>query len=342
MAVEENTKITDEQVHGIYTELAKDDKEAEKLEKAQSETEQAEYSKVEEMNGSVNLGGVDTADVNEGRKDYLDAFSPYNINDEDAVKLLEIISDFKAGKKDNIYNRLPDEIKKIADGMAKSPDARQAKVSKEWAASFLISNFISDAKLNKALDEFNEEMNEAVASMNKEYGLIFNEAIDEIFSQLETIRAEDPERAASIEAVKKAFEDAVSFERQLEYVEHLTPKKLNKYHGGKRLSNDVFYFNKKVNVTEIRVPDIGELPAIIKMHLPEYGEDEIMKFVSILVKTTTILPLEGLENLGNLAYVYKMIDNIYNYKYSGDAESETYKTIFGNIAKVLDKIKSLS
>lgn len=342
MAAEENTKITNEQVHGIYTELAKNDKDAEKLEKAQSETEQTVYSGVEEMNDPVNLGGVDTTDVNEGRKDYLDAFSPYNINDEDAVKLLEIISDFKAGKKENIYNRLPDEIKKIADGLTKSPDAAQAKVSKEWAASFLIGSFISDAKLNKAIDEFNEEMNETVASMNKEYELIFNEAIDEIFAKLDTIRVEDPERAKSIEAVKKAFDDATTFERQLEYVDHLSSKKLNKYHGGKRLNNDVFYFNKRVNVTEIRIPDIGELPAIIKMHLPEYGDDEIMKFVSILVKTTTTLPLEGLENLGNLAYVYKMIDNIYTYKYSGDTESETYKTIFGNIAKVLDKIKSLS
>jgi hypothetical protein len=343
--VNENT-ITEEQVHEVYTKLEEENTDAEKLAKAEEETEENEYSEIEEIDNYVNLGGASVEDVDEGDEDYIEAFSPYNLSDDDAKKFIEVIADYKIGRnKNNVYNRLPDKIKDIADGFANSPDSHGIKVSKEWAAEYVVKSFINDAKVNKAVDTFNDELNNTMADINKQYDLIFNESIENVFSKIDEIRAEDPVKADRVEAVKAAFDDASTFQRQLDYLDHIGAKKLNKLHGGKRIISDAFYFNTKVNVTEIRVPDIGELPAIIKMELPDYDIDDINKFVSIIVKTTATLPLEGPDNLGNIAYVYKVVSNIYNYKYWDseiDVASETHDTIFGNITKVLDKIKNIS
>jgi hypothetical protein len=347
MAATENndTKITPEQVGMVYNELEKDNKDAERLKAAQEETENTEYAGVEPMSNitDVSVTGVDNTQVNEEKADYLEAFAPYNIGDEDAVKLLNLIYDYKAGKVDHafLYNRLPSDMQKIADGLRTSPDAMGHKISKNSAAEFLINSFINDAKLNKAVDEFTTEMDETIKGMNKEYDLIYSDAIEDIFNDIDKIRQEDPERADRILAIKNAFAESMTYQRQLDYIDTLNTKRLNKYHGGKRLRNDVYYFNKRVNVTEIKIPDIGELPEIIKARLPEYDMDVIEKFVSIIVKTTTNLQLEGEENLSNLAYVYRTVDNIYDFKFSSDPESERYNTIFGNIAKALDKINNL-
>lgn len=340
---EVDTKITDEQVHKVYKELDKENTSAEKLEAAKKETEESNYEGISEMQNvtDASVTGVDNTQVNENRKDYLDAFSAYDIGDEDAEALLKLIYDYKNGLDRGLYNRLPKSLQMIADGFKSHAKLNGIKQSNDTVAKFLLNSFIDDAKLNRAVEEFETEMNDAMSDMGKNYSLIINDAIDEIFANIDKIKEEDPERAEIIAAVKKAFEDAMSFEKQMEYIDHLTLKKLNKYHGGKRLSNDVYYFNKRVNVTEIKIPDIGELPAIIKNHLPEYDMDTIEKFVSVLVKTTTDLTLEGDENINNVAYVYRIVGNIYDYKYSSDPESEKYNTVFGNIAKALDKIKNI-
>ncbi len=343
MSNEVYTKITDEQVHQVYKELDKENTSAEKLEAAEKETEKSDYKEISEMQNATDISvtGVDNSQINENKKDYLDAFSPYDIGDEDAEALLKLIYDYKNGLDKGLYNRLPKNLQVIADGFKTQARINGVKKSNDATAKFLLDSFINDAKLNRAVEEFTTEMNDTMNDMNRNYNLIFNDAIDEIFANIDKIKEEDPERAEIIISVKKAFEDAMLFEKQMEYIDHLTLKKLNKYHGGKRLSNDVYYFNKRVNVTEIKIPDIGELPAIIKNHLPEYDMDTIEKFVSVLVKTTTDLTLEGDENINNVAYVYRIVGNIYDYKYSSDPESEKYNTVFGNIAKALDKIKNI-
>ena len=194
---------------------------------------------------------------------------------------------------------------------------------------------------NNALEKMEKtlkEMEKTLKSIDSAYGDIYRDAMDEIFNQIDEIREKDPSRADRLQAIKNAFEDAGTFSRQLEYLDKATTKKLNKILNF-RYDDRIFYFNKRVNVTEVRMPDVRELIDIISTNLPNYEEDIIKKFIIVLIESTDINELD--QDVIKLAYVYRLINNIYDYKFYVDDDSEQYKMIFGNITKVLEKIKAL-
>ena len=86
--------------------------------------------------------------------------------------------------------------------------------------SDIIDDIINDAKLNKALDEFNEELNDVTINTSKEYKLLMNEYIENMYKDIDKIKAEDPEKAKIVEKLKEAFDNAGKFTKELEYLNH--------------------------------------------------------------------------------------------------------------------------
>ena len=130
-----NTTITDDQVKDIYNKLAPEDANSTKLIKAaEEETENAEYSDMEEVNiDDNNIAGIDIK-TNPTEKDYREVLEEYNITNEEAKSIIDLIDDYKSGATKNYYELLPNSFKDIADGIRDSSKMQGQKVSKNNAA----------------------------------------------------------------------------------------------------------------------------------------------------------------------------------------------------------------
>jgi hypothetical protein len=204
---------------------------------------------------------------------------------------------------------------------------------KNAVAALIIESFINDAKMSASVEEFSSEMNKTVAEMHTEYDIMINKAIDDTFSKIDEIRTTNPEQAERLESIKNAFDNALTFEEQLNYVKN-TPsfvlrKDLNDYIG------ILTRFNTKVNNNTfgVKVPKIEEIVPIINNALPKYKMNDIKKFMIAICKTS-----KDPKDLAGTAYNYRLISSIYRYKFT--AIDEKGKAILENISKVIDEIIS--
>ena len=363
----EDTILTDEQVTEVYNKLEKESENtnADKLEEGAKETEKSNYEEVTPMeNQGVGVPQVDEkllkemglsdeyieelkstpnvdTKINETADDYKEILKEYNITNEDAANLFKVILDYKNdGIVEGLYNKLPQSAKKIADSFVIVGKAESVKVSKDNAAKTIIESFITDAKFSRSVDEFNEEMNKLTINTNKEYRLIMNEYIEELYKDIDNIRTEDPEKAETLERIKKSFDDAGKFTKELEYLNHTSAKKLKKTVQNS-YDSECFYFNKKVNTTDIKLPDIRGLYPIIKKALPGFTELQIKEFIITICKASYNLDVKN--NIEDLAYIYKSIENIFAFRAIdvADFESDFAKEVFGNVSVVIKKIINL-
>ena len=362
----EDTVLTDEQVTKVYNELESkgENTNKDKLEEAEKLTENSEYEEVKPMENQgvgtpqineealreaglsdeyieelKSLPDVDT-NIKETEADYKELFKEYGITDEDAIELLKIIMQYKNdGVVEGLYHKLPPTVKNLADGLVVVGKGENLKVSKDNAAKVLIDSFINDAKFSASIDDFNEEMNNLVISTSKEYKVLMNEYIEEMYKDIDKIRTEDPEKAETLEKIKKAFEDAEKFTRELDYLDHTSAKKLKKVTQNS-FDNECFYFNKKVNATEIKLPNIENAYPIIKKALPGFTELQIKEFIITICKASYDLDVNKIEDL---AYIYRAVENIFAFRVIDmvDFNSDFAKQVFGNVSVVIKKIINL-
>lgn len=339
--------ISDEQVHHIYEELSEVDKTStDNLAAAEEETESSNYTaednnviETDELIPGVDVTPANIAEtIEENEKDIKDVLDPYDLTEEDMIKMLKVIDDYKANPKMSLYLNLPTKMQEMVNGIIMTEthgniNPKELPSYRNSIAKMLIDDFINDAKISAAVDDFNTEMYSAINDMNAEYDNMIGDAIDSVFNRIEEIRVEDPAQAERIESVKDAFDSATTFERQLEFAKHTSPNKFNKFLN--RYKDDVYYFNKKVNsnTVGVKVNDIEEIVPIIKLALPQYTEEDIKKFVICICRT-----VKNIDDLAEIAYQYRMITSIYKYKFTPiDDKGEI---IFENISKVIDAILS--
>lgn len=340
----ENTKLTEEQVHQVYAELAPADEESTKaLAEASNETNTTEYDGLTEIDNKGITAGVwvpeKPEEIKEAKEDYIEAMKEYDISDEEALALYEVILAYKNGKKKGIYEALPIKMKILADGIYGNIGvAINNRVHKDAAAAFLIDSIINDAKFNKIFDDYDREVRAAADSMNTEFEQIMSDALNDSFEKIEQIRVENPAVADKIKAVQDAFKRAEGFDLQLQWLEHVSAKKLNKLYD--RSKYGFLSFNKRVNKTSIKIPDITELPEIIRFVMPEISEEMAGKFTTVLAESLSNLPVDTDENIANIAYIYKLIDNIYRYKYISYT-GEAPEAYFNKIKEVISRIEAL-
>jgi hypothetical protein len=338
-------RLTDDQVHTIYDSLSDIDKKStDDLNAAEKETDEANYTsddnaKIDDSNIIPGIKDVDlsiTDSIEESQENIKDALNPYTLDEKATVQMLNLIEEYKKGNKNNLYSKLPSTFKKTVDMLAeqelKNFTGNPLQI-KNAVAALIIESFINDAKMSASVEEFSSEMNKTVAEMHTEYDIMINKAIDDTFSKIDEIRTTNPEQAERLESIKNAFDNALTFEEQLNYVKN-TPsfvlrKDLNDYIG------ILTRFNTKVNNNTfgVKVPKIEEIVPIINNALPKYKMNDIKKFMIAICKTS-----KDPKDLAGTAYNYRLISSIYRYKFT--AIDEKGKAIFENISKVIDEIIS--
>lgn len=334
-------EINESQISHIYDELSStDNKSTELLEVAKEETDNTDYDSITELEvdpDSPFPGVVEQVESTTTVDDFNEILDTYNLSKEEAENVLKLIDAYRNHEVRDYYSGLPQSFKEVADGFRDIAKRQGEKMSKQSAATFFLDQIIHDSAFAGAMNTLQSDLNKINLEMNKEYNKIFTDAFEDVFKNIDQIESENPEKAKQIREIKQAFEDSATYEKQLEYAKNIGANKLTKL--AKRLDNEALYFNKKVNVTDVKVPDVRELVAIINNNLPEYDVEIVRKFVVILCKT--LVDIDAANDIVGLAYLYKSINNIFIYKFIDSPEdNEAATLLFGNIAKVLDCIKN--
>lgn len=333
----EPDKLTEAQEKQIYDELSvNDSKSTEDLKNAENETNNSKYTEISDIDSKDKIIPLNEENNNISEQSYHEVFNEYDLSDDDAASLLGIINRYINGNPAiDYYDELPQKIKDLVNGIIRVSASRGNRMGRKAATSFILEELINDAKFSEAMNSMQEEINKSAIAANKEYNKIFTEAFEDVFSKIDEIEKENPEQAKKIRSVKKAFDDAKTFNIQMDFAKKISINKLNKL--TKRFDNEIIYFNKKVNVTDVHIPNVGELLPIIKRELPQYDINDIKKFIIVLCMSVINYDLEN--DVTKLAYVYKMINNIYIYKFVENLEdNDTSTLLFKNIASVIDCI----
>lgn len=285
--------------------------------------------------------------IDESKEDYLESLAPYGLSNDDALKLYKAISDYKTDttKVSGLYSKLPKKIQELADGFARAGGVR---VSKDNAAGILLDQFINDAKLNNTLESYMNDMNNTISNMSTEYDDIFSAAIEEIFNRIGEFDVTDPEKAEKLREIKKAFEYSKDY---LLLVNSIIDGDLPKKYIIKKYLNiyisRVYMFNKTMSEKEgVKFPDISEMIQIVHDVVARRGEhfsDDVLKiFAVIIIDEIMRLDLDGEKNVSNLAYAYKLINNIYTLKFIGnysDSQNDIIDSIIKSLRGIETKIK---
>lgn len=335
----ETTKLTPEQVHEISETIDNETAESTAvMDAACKETEETKYDESTAISAGVNIPGVQpiVPTAEESKSNYVNAMKQYDLSEDEAMKMFNIITAYKSGERKGLYNMMPTRMKIIIDEMAANGIGH--RLNKDTTAGFLIESLVNDAEFEAAFDEYTRAMSEVSVEIDSEFSAIMKEAMEDTFDRIEEIRAEDPDKANRIQSVKDAFAKAENFDVQLAYLDRMNAKKLNKLYN--RMNYELEYFNKRVNTTEIKVPDITQIPGIISTAVSEVSSELAWKFALVIAESTMKLPIDMGENLANLAYIYRLIENIYKYKYAAYTGSmpEAY---FNQIKEVISKIDTL-
>lgn len=327
--------ITEDQASKIFNTLTDEAPDStEKLKEAEEVTQLTEYSEIEEMSNDQFIPGTIEETIHETVEDTKEVLETYGITDNEATNMVELIDKYKKNVNMDYYSALPENFKAIADGIREYGGPDGQKIGKNQSAMLLLDELIHDSQFNNAMDSFQKEINDAVYDMNREYNKLFTDAFNETFAKIDDLKISDPEQAEKIIAVKQAFENATNFDKQKEYLQTYSAKKLAKLLS--HYDTQISFFNKYINVTEVKVPDVGELFPIIKKNLPEYSDNDIKLFILAICKTCFALDFE--HNVADMAYIYKLISNIYMYKFTEVASAEDF-LLFGKIADVIDSLQ---
>lgn len=320
--------LTDEQVKMIHDKLEENNNEF------KSEDNEKIYDNITEIGNitDISVTGINSFKEPPSEKNYIEALEEYELSPEEAKEFIEVINDYSNNNvRKNIYNRLPGNIKKMCRNM----HSVDQTVTLDAIACLFMDTIINDASISKALDDFNKEMNEINASFSREFNAAITDNIDSILENIDEIKKESPEVADRLIKVKEAFNLALSFEKQIEYLTIIPIKKLRKYNIN-RFENDAYYFNKRVNKTPVRIPDISQLPDIVMNLIEGVTKDEAVAIISSIIHTTVDLEIEGDDNIHNLSYIYRLVTNIYNYKYKDPTIEEDDK-IFNKLITSLNE-----
>ena len=302
------------------------------LKTAQAETENSEYNSITEIDPTI----VATIPKNILK----DAFKEANLglSAKESDELADLVLAYREDKKTKLYKNLPDVLKKRITSLYNQIGGNAAAasgVSKEDIAREIINSILDNSEINAAMAQLDLELSKYTAESTRDMVALFSDACNELFSKIDEIRAEDPERADMLLGVKTAFDDATNFNKQIEYLNSDKPRNVRKYHRRAHAITDTF--NNLVNVGEIKIPNINELFDIIKLRLPQYNKDQINEFIILLCRSTMDLDFSVLSNI---AYVYKLVDRIYKFKFiTAGYEDEETTQVFNDISGVIELIQ---
>jgi len=339
-----STGLTDEQIKEVYDTLAKENEaDNEAMKAAIEETENTEYDSIEEM-PEFDQNAADEVIPENVVAEIVKGYGDIGIAEEDIIPFANLILKYKENKeyytKNRIFDEAPESVKKLARNIAINTSDKNHKTSANTALKFLMDTMISDAQMEVLFAKTKKDIDNAVSEYNAEVSKAITDAYDELFSNIDQLKEENPEMAEKIIKIKDAMEDANSYQRIIDFIPQMNRKRFKK--ACVHFNDTVSRFNKKVNVTEVKIPSLSDLLPVLRKFIPDKPKSELTKFLAAVALYADTLEYDLQDNLANVAFMYKFIDKIYKYGYSPAMIEgvDECKTIFNGITEVIDLINT--
>lgn len=292
--------------------------------------------------------------------------SGMDLSDEDAIKFIECIDEFRANKNANIYSRLPGKIKRFVDGMLTESGIPMHK--REEVARMVLTEFINDENLEAAFVDLEQALNETlkIPGLLDMYNSHTKEVMEKNIPEMaERIRDEYPDKADKLLSVKDAFERSYTFASAKEAYE-----KESKIRKKVRRADSLFKrvldeFNYKNIKTRFKIYDIFKIFDALMDMIHSNAIDEQIKFYTALnepapdslirIKEMDISSLDikkfcvllaasceclDADDIIDASYMYYLTKNIISLKYAKNAKTDFTVELINNICDVIALIRN--
>ncbi len=262
-----------------------------------------------------------------------------DMSDEDSEQLFEVMMRFKKGEKFNVYNALPEAIKRPINKMAMEEGSNS---SKNDIAKLVVGQFMSDLQIDKAFIEFNDAIQKELKLMNftemySEHRLEVMEV--KLLESADKIEAESPEKAEMLRDISRVFTDTYMMGTMKNALNNRKNRQFirdtSKYN--KLCSN----FNLKYENSKFKINNVMLLFGILDRKLidhPEITNEDIMRFIMLFCKECD---MKDSNNILDHTFMYYTIQNILMLDYVNNTEesNDFTKQLLGNIVDVIMLIR---
>ena len=262
-----------------------------------------------------------------------------NMSDEDSAQLFEVMMRFKKGEKFNVYNALPEAIKRPIDKMAMEAGS---KANKNDIAKLVVTQFMSDLQIDKAFIDFNDAIQKELKLMNftemySEHRLEVMEV--KLLESANHIESENPEKAEMLRSISRIFTDtymmgtmrnALNNRKNRQFI-----KDTSKY--GKICRS----FNSKYENSKFKINNVMLLLGILNRKFadnPEITDEDIMRFIMLFCRECE---MKNSNNILDHVFMYYTVQNILMLDYANDTDESNMftKQLLSNIIDVIMLIR---
>lgn len=367
--VKETTTLTDEQLDTVVEELAENLSADDKLIRDIIENEATPNAELESeiVNVSVDndTGELKYMDQNrdplkntdlpvsdiatgelEKKNDELskealeDAVNSHDLNDEEAQQFISVLLKYQSGIKFNIYEEIPDPIKKYVDSFVQAAAREGKQVTKNQVAKFLLDEFISETRSNKEFVDFQSAIEKElqIPSITDLYTEHIREIMEgKLLESADNLEAEYPDKAKALRDISSMFTDSYQFGIMKSTLVN-NKKARNKIRESEKEYNKYCNaFNARNMSTIVKINDVFMVAKTLNRVLPDdISLEDIKKFVVLFCKTCEQLDV---TNTVHCSYMYYTIKNIISLDYAAEAKTEFSQTLINNI---IDTIKYIN
>ena len=256
----------------------------------------------------------------------------FKLSAEECTALTSAIRKYAKDRETDVYDKLPGSIrtyiKVMHEKMVRSKDGKG--MSMAALSRMMLEQLINDISIDVVFAKLEQDQ----FTMAKEQYETTEQIFADIFNKRADLEAETPGVGDAIDSVKDAFAEADNFEAQFQYLIGDSPHNVKRYH--RYYNSEMVEFNKRCSQSKFALVGVKDyLQQMIKTALPKpCTTDEAKAFIVLLIRS---LQSRDLNHLGDSAYVHRLFDLMYRYRYL-DMDDRGKQT-FADIARVIDRYR---
>ena len=275
----------------------------------------------------------------------------FDVSEEEAIQMLYTLNQAKENPNYPVYNNLPESIKTLIKQFASENNIPFSSIND--LARYIISEMISDTKLNKAFEGVEDALEDALSmpSITDLYSEHMKNIIEnKIPETVEAIKDTDPDKAESLLRIKEEFINSYENNSRLR-------KLVRRYET--EYNNTISTFNMKAINSDLKMPNIKKMEiilfnllireplqaSVIAMESNESVPEEYQKLIDLKIeekdiKKFCILICRSCDsrdphNVFDAAYMYYLIKNIVSLELAREAKTDFARELISNICKVI-------
>lgn len=268
-----------------------------------------------------------------------------DFSDADYMQILELVNKYQANPGMNIYKEFPESVRKAVDRVCATngfvTKGTETDYARRMFAQMVMSQFVSDIGVQKAMTDFNKEMESVIDNLNEEYSQMWYNYSENRNQYLEKAmdKIEDPEKKAKLGTILDAMSDALELSRMKEAVKarKLWLKKFEKEKPSKLFDKFLYPFEQST----YNIYSVYTAAQTLNRHLPkEYTGQDCMNFLALFCKfcNQNAYKVDVPEQYAFMYYVpYNcvLLD-----KYRNEEYKAFYDKFVPNVLEIIDMIKA--